>query len=62
MEETKFERWLLIPWPYYQSLQEEPGFSKHSLFVPSHSDVCDPCFVEESWYLGVQESHQFDKL
>lgn len=60
MEEPKFDRYLLVPWPYYQSLQNEPGFAKHSLFVPSPSDVCDPCFVEESWYEGIMEMKQFD--
>lgn len=60
MEKHKFERYLLVPWPYYEELQKERGFEKHSLFVPSPSDVMNPCFVEESWYLGLQEAHLFD--
>lgn len=52
----KFDRYLLVPWPYYQSLQEQPGFKKHSLFVQSDSDVMNPCFVEESWYEGIIET------
>lgn len=55
MDLPTFEKYLLVPWPYYQVLQEEPGFAKHSLFVPSTTDVADPCFVEESWYNGIME-------
>lgn len=62
METPKFQEYLLIPWPYYQSYENEIGFKKHSIVGDSPDDVMNPIFVEKAWFEGLMESKQFDDL
>lgn len=56
MDKPEFERYLLIPWPASQSLEELPGWEKHTIIATNDSDVGECYLVEESWYLGVMET------
>ena len=55
-ENMNFERYILVPWPYCQQLQELPGFEEHSETANFDDDVDCSYFVEESWFNGVTET------